>query len=410
MRIVADENIVALDTYSEFGELIRVPGRNISAADVRDADALIVRSITAVNKTLLAGSRVQFVATATSGTNHLDLDWLAAAGIGVADAAGCNADAVVEYVFASLCELICSGRFSLQDKTFAVIGAGHVGARLIRLLQRLGVSCVVCDPFVENACLMHRDSSAHVSGAGADADVAGSGDSGLRNSGLRDKPRDSELRIEQAGFEFCTLEQALRADIISIHTPLTYNGDHPTFHLINAERLAALKPGTLLINAARGEVVDNAALLLHLQANPGHLLTIFDVWEAEPTVSPALAALIDIATPHIAGYSIEAKRSASVANFQSFMAHFHLNSSAPLLKSERDSAGLVLPAGMNLKDIAAGNSRGAVQVAEAVCTAFRVMELSREFKNGVDQKEGAVLFDQMRKKLSLRHEYGLRYL
>jgi len=395
MRIVADENIVALDTYSEFGELIRLPGRKISAADVHDADALIVRSITAVNKTLLEGSRVQFVATATSGTNHLDLDWLSAAGIAVADAAGCNADAVVEYVFTSICELIRGGRFSLRDKTFAVIGAGHVGSRLIRLLQRLRVRCVVCDPFVESAYLMQADSGVR-------------SDSG---SGSGGNWRDSEFWMEQGGFEFCTLEEALATDIISIHTPLICTGDHPTFHLINAERLAALKPGALLINAARGEVVDNAALLLHLQSNPGQLLTIFDVWEAEPTVSPALAARIDIATPHIAGYSIEAKLSASVTNFQSFLKHFRLKHTAPPADSALDNRALVLPEGVSLKDIVAvDTSDRHMQMAEAVCSAFQVMNLSNEFKAGVGKKDGDVLFDELRKKLTLRQEYGLRYL
>jgi erythronate-4-phosphate dehydrogenase len=389
MRIVADENIVALDTYSAFGELIRLPGRRISAADVRDADALIVRSITPVNKTLLEGSKVQFVATATSGTNHLDLDWLSEAGIAVADAAGCNADAVVEYVFASICELVRSRGFSLRDKTFAVIGAGHVGGRLLRLLQRLGVRCIACDPFVESAYLMSRNSLDF----GADSSA------------------DFKSWIEQGGFRFCTLEEALTADIISIHTPLTYTGDHPTFHLINTERLSVLKPGTLLINAARGEIVDNAALLLHLQSNSGQLLTIFDVWEAEPTVSPALAALIDIATPHIAGYSIEAKLSASVTNFRSFLKHFHLTPAAPLPDFDLDDSALVLPEGLTLKDIVAADDHGRqMQVAEAVCTAFEVMDLSNAFRAGVGTKNGDALFDELRKKLTLRHEHGLRHL
>jgi erythronate-4-phosphate dehydrogenase len=400
MRIVADENIVALDTYSEFGELIKLPGRKISAADVRDADALIVRSITAVNQALLEGSRVQFVATATSGTNHLDLEWLAAAGITVTDAAGCNADAVVEYVFTSIGELIRGWRFSLRDKTFAVIGAGHVGGRLLRLLQRLGIRCIACDPYVENA---------HLRGQGAGAHCSASS-SGL-SLGL-----SSGSWMEQGGFKFGTLEEALSADIISIHTPLTYTGDHPTFHLINAERLAALKPGTLLINAARGEIVDNAALLLHLQSNPGRLLTIFDVWETEPTVSPDLAALVDIATPHIAGYSIEAKVSASVSNFHSFLKHFHLEdpahvgNSASVGKSNEDRIALVLPEGVSLKDIVADDPARQWQVAEAVCHAFQVMKLSDEFKSGVGKQDGDALFDGLRKKLTLRHEYGLRYL
>jgi erythronate-4-phosphate dehydrogenase len=362
MRIVADENIVALDTYSEFGELIKLPGRSISAADVRDADALIVRSITSVNKNLLDGSRVRFVASATSGTNHLDLDWLAAAGITVTDAAGCNADAVVEYVFTAVCELIRTGRLSLRDKTFAVIGAGHVGGRLLRLLQRLGVRCVACDPF------MNSDE-----------------------------------------FEFCTLEQALKADVISVHTPLTYTGDHPTFHLINAERIAMLKPGTVLINAARGEIVDNTALLLHLQAQPGTLLTVFDVWEAEPAVNPELLLLIDIATPHIAGYSVEAKLSASLTNFQSFVQHFKLTSSSRLPMPDRNDNALSLPPGLSLTHILSPDGSD-LQVAEALCAAFAVLDLSQEFKEGAGTKDGAALFDELRKKLTTRHEYGLRNL
>src|SRR5690606_19768215 len=290
MKIVADENIVAVaDYFRAHGELRLLPGRSISAADVRDADVLLVRSITPVNEALLAGSRVRFVATATSGTDHIDTDYLQRAQIGLASAGGSNANAVVEYCLAGMAELICRGVCTLRDRTVGVVGCGHVGSALDRRLTGLGLDCRVCDPILEARSLEARS----------------------RASG------------EYPDVSFCTLEQAMQADIISLHTPLTRDVEHATWHLFDQDRIDALAPGTLVIDAARGAVVDNVALQQRLAAR-NDLLTLWDVWENEPDISQALLREVTIGTPHIAGYSVEAKRNASEMNYQSFLQYFGL--------------------------------------------------------------------------------------
>lgn len=359
LKIVADENIVAVeDLYRQHGELLLLPGRQISAADVRDADVLLVRSITRVDRGLLEGSRVQFVATATSGTDHLDLKYLSAAGIGVAEAAGSNANAVVEYCLSGIAELICRGMFSLLGQRAAIIGFGHVGRGLYRRLRELGVDCVVCDPLVESS-----------------------------------EPED---------IQFCNLETALSASLISLHTPLSRIGEHPTWHLLNQERLDRLAPGTLLINAARGEVVDNAALLKRL-ARSNDLLTLWDVWENEPEISRDLLGLVSLGTPHIAGYSVEAKRSASQRNYEAFLQHFNFpaHSTSDAMAERRTMLKV------NLAEIhnRGGRDIDEVILAECLRAAFCVSAVDQRLRSA-DADNGAAVFDGIRKTLGARREFS----
>ena len=373
MKIVADENIVAVAEYFRAqGELVLLPGRSISAADVRDADALLVRSITPVNEALLAGSSVRFVATATSGTDHIDKDYLQQAQIGLASAGGSNANAVVEYCLAGMAELICRGVFSLQDKTVGIIGFGHVGSALYRRLTGLGLDCRVCDPFVE----------------------ASSGASG-----------------QYPDVSFCTLEQAMQASIISLHTPLTRHTEHATWHLFDQARIDALAPGTLFINAARGAVVDNAALQRRLAAR-NDLLTLWDVWENEPDISPALLREVTIGTPHIAGYSVEAKRNASEMNYQSFLQYFGLQDVAAGAASDNQSPRTQLRLPALHSDGSAGQearglkARGLEERAFAECVraAFDIAAIDTQLRRGASQGAGA--FDGIRRQMAGRREFS----
>ncbi|MES3006341.1 MAG: 4-phosphoerythronate dehydrogenase [Pseudomonadota bacterium] len=365
MKIVADENIVAVeDLFRQHGELRLLPGRRISAADVQDADVLLVRSITRVDRTLLEGSRVRFVATATSGTDHLDLNYLGAAGIVVADAAGCNANAVVEYCLSGIAELICRGEFSLQGQRAAIIGFGHVGKGLYHRLRELDVACQVCDPFVE-------------------------------------------AQRNYSDVHFCDLETALKAPIISLHTPLTRGGEHSTWHLLNEERLQRLAPGTLLINASRGEVVDNEALHRRLE-KLNDLLTLWDVWENEPDISRALLNLVNLGTPHIAGYSVEAKRSASERNYQAFMKFLESRCESDFkpvpsntdVKS-RTSLTVNLQA-ISLRDLPNPDER---IWAECVRAAFAVAAVDQRLRSATTSN-GAAVFDDIRKALNSRREFS----
>ncbi len=274
VKILVDENMpYARELFSRLGEVQAVPGRPIPLAALAGADALMVRSVTKVNEALLAGQGIKFVGTATAGTDHVDEAWLAQAGIGFSAAPGCNAIAVVEYVFSSLLMLAERDGFTLTERTVGIVGVGNVGRRLAERLETFGVRTLLCDP-----------------------PRADSGDEG----------------------DFRPLEELVReADILTFHTPLYKDGPYKTWHLADDALIRRLKPGTILINACRGPVVDNAALLARLKDNQP-LSVILDVWEPEPDLLTALLDRVDIGTPHIAGYTLEGKARGTTQVFEAF--------------------------------------------------------------------------------------------
>lgn len=358
MKIVADANIIHVQQlYQQYGELVLKSGRDISNDDLRDAQVLIVRSITAVNEALLIGSNIKLVLTATSGTDHLDLDYLRREGIAVQDAAGSNANAVVEYCLAALAELIVNCRFSLHQKRVGIVGFGHVGSRLYKALSILGIECVVCDPFVEK---MSAQSAAELP-------------------------------------TFCSLEEALSCEIISLHTPLTRGGDHDTYHLINRESLKLIHPGSLLINASRGAVVDGVALYERLR-DQKDLLCVLDVWENEPNISQGLLSFITIATPHIAGYSVEAKTSASVMNFASFQKHFDLETSASVTGSQESLIAIASPSALTK------GASNELQLAHCLRAGFALKKIDAQLR--ACGESTAISFDSIRKAMTGRREFS----
>ncbi|SFR48605.1 4-phosphoerythronate dehydrogenase [Marinobacter daqiaonensis] len=263
MHIVADENIPLLGAFVEgLGTVERANGRRLTRSQLMNADALLVRSVTSVNESLLAGTPVRFVGTATIGTDHVDIPWLERQGIAFASAPGCNASSVVQYVLGviSLYLRRCQ-REGFEGLTVGVVGAGNVGGALVGRLQALGARVRVSDP-----------------------------------------PRQSA----GAGLPFASLEQVLACDVVSLHTPLTTTGECPTHHLLNSDRLASLGPNQLLINSGRGAVIDNRALLARLGGTQSPTVAL-DVWEHEPEPLTELLDHCWLATPHIAGYSLEGK-------------------------------------------------------------------------------------------------------
>lgn len=273
MLIVADENIPLVDAFfAEFGEIRRLPGRQITRADVHDADVLLVRSVTKVDRDLLEGSAVRFVGTCTIGTDHLALDYFHQEGIQWSSAPGCNARGVVDYVLGSLLTLAEIEGADLNQRTYGVVGAGEVGGRLVNVLKGLGFNVLVCDP-----------------------------------------PRQAA-----EGGDYVSLEQIIeRCDVISLHTPLDKSAENATWHLLDQKRLNQLKHGTWLINASRGPVIDNNALREVLTRRED-LQAVLDVWEAEPQVDVELADLCVLATPHIAGYSLDGKQRGTAQIYQAF--------------------------------------------------------------------------------------------
>ncbi|WP_313108230.1 4-phosphoerythronate dehydrogenase PdxB [Pseudescherichia vulneris] len=276
MKILVDENMpYARELFSRLGEVKPVPGRPIPEGELADAQALMVRSVTKVNASLLSGTAVKFVGTATAGTDHVDQAWLGEAGIGFSAAPGCNAIAVVEYVFSALLMLAERDGFALKDRTVGIVGVGNVGSRLQARLEAWGVRTLLCDP-----------------------PRADRGDAG----------------------DFRPLEALVReADILTFHTPLFKEGPYKTLHLVDDALISALKPGAILINACRGRVVDNAALLTRLEAGQD-LSVVLDVWEPEPDLNVELLKRVDIGTPHIAGYTLEGKARGTTQVFEAFSA------------------------------------------------------------------------------------------
>jgi erythronate-4-phosphate dehydrogenase len=371
MKIVADENILPVKKkFAREIDWVDKPGREICAEDVRDADALLVRSVTRVDEALLAGSAVKFVGTATSGTDHLDMAWLKAQGITVVDAAGSNANAVAEYVLAVLAQLILDDDIPLWDMTIAVVGVGHVGSTLVRKLRGLGLHCIGCDP----------------------------------------------LQQTISDLTYVDLQQALQADVICLHTPLIMEGKNATWHMIGAEQLSQLKEGAVLINAGRGDVVDNTALLSHLQKHPQQRVAL-DVWANEPRPSAELMKHVYIATPHIAGYSVEAKVDASMIVTRELARHFALDelrlcvgAGGPLRVHDQQFEG---EPGSRLRH----EKNEARMFAGIVTRALDLRALSQRFEDiyqvasrSDNPMDGAEVFDRIRKEMLLRREFGATHI
>jgi len=261
LNLVVDENIVlAKEAFGSFGNLLLTNGRKISNELLRDADILIVRSITNVNKGLLTNTKVKFVGTATIGTDHIDTDYLLREGVEFSDAKGCNSNSVAEYVITALMRIAVENKFSIKNKTIGIVGVGNVGSRVVEFAEALGLKALKNDPPKERANI-------------------GSG--------------------------YSELDEILKADIVTLHVPLNLTGTDKTYYLLNENNLPDLKQGAILINTSRGPVIDNDALSNIIDKK--QLKVVLDVWEGEPLINTELLKKVKIGTPHIAGYSLEGK-------------------------------------------------------------------------------------------------------
>jgi erythronate-4-phosphate dehydrogenase len=353
MLVIADENMPhALDCFSQFGEVRRVAGRKISPETVRDADLLMVRSITKVGRELLEGSRVRFVGTATIGTDHIDQAWLAEAGIGFASAPGCNAESVAQWMAAALAWQAGRAGWRLADCSVGVVGAGNCGGRVARVARAMGMNVLLNDP-----PLARR-----------------TGDSAYR-----------------------PLEALMECDFLALHVPLTRSGDDPTWRLIDAGVLDRLKPGAVIVNACRGFVVDEAALCERLDR--GRLGgAILDAWEDEPSINPFMAKRALLGTPHIAGYSYDGKVNGSRMIAEAACEHFNMEC-APL------HLGMPEPTVASIRIDGAGREFESV-LTEAILTAYPIhrddADLRRRMRAGDAIGAG---FDALRKHYPLRREF-----
>ncbi|MFL0796603.1 MAG: 4-phosphoerythronate dehydrogenase [Cellvibrionaceae bacterium] len=346
MKIIADENIPLVEEYfGTLGQVVTLPGRTISAEDVRDADALIVRSVTQVNEALLSGSSVKFVGTCTIGIDHLDTQWLDSQIIAWASAPGCNANSVVEYIFSALAALNVDWR----QKRFGIIGCGNVGGALYRRLTALGLHCDIYDPLLDQ----------------------------------KKNPSLTELDV------------VLQNDIVCCHAPLTKTGDSPSFHLLNKDNLSQLKKNAVLINAGRGAVIDNNALLQLLDRR-ADLTVVLDVWEGEPKPLIPLLDKVQLATPHIAGYSFDGKEKGTEMIFQA------------LSQALENTGG-------SLKGAVGGDSLNDTRILpetlsteESILAAYDIREDDARMRKQLAGLHGHALaeqFDLLRKNYPVRREF-----
>ena len=349
MKLVVDENILLAEkAFSLFGEVKLVSGREISPETLNDADILITRSVTKVDEALLGKSPVKFVGSATIGTDHLDLKYLESRNIRFANAPGCNSYSVAEYVFAALLELADKYNFKLKDKSLGVVGAGNIGKKVIRFADALGMKILKNDPPLERAGI-------------------GSG--------------------------YSSLNEILSCDIITLHVPLNKGGKDNTVHLIGEQELSALNENSILINASRGPVVDNAALLDVLSRR--NLRTVFDVWENEPAPQKELVGKVDIATPHIAGYSYDGKLNGTKMVFEALNNFLRANYIFPFQnKSEK-------------KILNCSRFFAAEDVLRcAFRQAYKILNDDKNFRSIFrNEKEIGKKFDELRKNYHKREEF-----
>lgn len=310
MRVVVDSHIPYIQGLIEpHAEVLYLEPSDITRDAVKDADALIVRTRTRCDAALLDGSRVQFIGSATIGTDHIDLDYCAAHGITVRNAPGCNAPAVAQWVFCAIAAWMRQcGITATEGLTLGVVGVGHIGSIVARWGRELGFTMLLNDPPL--ACLQ-EDSS------------------------------------------FLPLEELQRrCDIITFHTPLTRDGEWPTWHLCDQRFLDGLSHCRLLLNAARGPIADNAALL------GWHGDIGLDCWENEPNISRELLEKALVATPHIAGYSREGKQRGTAMMLEALNEHFGWEIPVPTIASPATGAAQVTLAGIAASyDILADTAR-----------------------------------------------------
>lgn len=275
MKIVIDKHIPFIEgVFEPYATVEYVDGKMFSVDMVRDADVLVVRTRTRCDRALLDGSTVSMIATATIGMDHIDSDYCRSAAIKVVSAAGCNARAVRQYIAAVLFMMQDRG-CDLQGRTLGVVGVGNVGSQVVSLAKQLGMRVLCCDPF-------------------------------------------------KSGYEYISLDELLTgSDIVTIHTPLTADGEHPTIKMVNDDFFDKMRDESVFINASRGEVVDERALIAAIRSRKlAH--TVIDVWNNEPNINSELLDLLDIATPHIAGYSLQGKANATAMSVRAVAEHLGL--------------------------------------------------------------------------------------
>ncbi len=350
MKILADVNILfGKEAFGQFGEVSAVEGCDITRDRLKDIDVLLVRSVTPVNRDLLDGTSVKFVASATTGTDHVDLAYLRDSRRGFAHAPGSNANSVAEYVVAAL--LHCAGKrgTKLGGKTLGIVGVGDVGTRVLSLGRALGMRCLLNDPPKKAL-------------SGSDLYL----------------PLTSVLK---------------ESDVVTIHVPLTTEGPDATYRMVNAEFIASMKKGAFLVNTSRGDVLHEASLISDRKSLG---CVVLDVWNNEPEPAPETIAVCDLATPHIAGYSYDGKVRGTEMIYEAACAFFSQQRRwrPPLARDNYQSRQIVLNGEMDT-------------LAEAVLKAYPILKDDSLFRKIVllDSSRRGKYFGAVRSNYPKRLEF-----
>jgi len=349
MKIVADNKIPYLKGVLEpFANVEYYPGNEITATIVKDADALIIRTRTKCNANLLEGSNIKFIATATIGFDHIDIDYCKQKGIEWANAPGCNSVSVMQYIASALVNLSVEYNFEFSEKTIGIIGVGNVGTKVASLASLLGMKVLLNDP-----------------------------------------PRERREGKEK----FVSLSELQeKADIISFHVPLNKSGKDKTHHLFDDNFLKKIKKGTIIINSSRGEVVSSKVLKNALKENKIKA-AILDVWENEPHIDSELLNLVELGTPHIAGYSADGKAMGAAMSVQALNRFFKLglNNWFP--------ENIPLPPNKNIEINCQGLTSKEV-ISKAILSTYNIKKDDLMLRNSVKS------FEHQRNDYPLRREFN----
>ena len=356
LKIVADNAIPFVERFfSCIGELELIDGRRLTSDSLIDADVLVCRTVTKVNQQLLQNSVLRIVASPSSGIDHIDQTYLQQRSIECVSAPGSNARSVAEYILSALFVLADQQGSDLSQKTAGIIGCGNVGSLVRLFFQTIGIECLLYDPILKQDC---------------DADI------------------------------YCELADIQQCDIITLHVPLTGEGPFPTRGMLNADFFQTLADDVILVNTSRGDVIDEAALKNFLQRH-NRAAFVIDVWENEPAIDLALLTRASIATPHIAGYSMDGKLRAIQCVFEQVCEILGINSQYAELQE-------VFPPYDN-REIALSEVQSDIEAVElAVLASYDVRSdaatLRRILEENISERES--YFDELRNNYPIRREFS----
>jgi erythronate-4-phosphate dehydrogenase len=349
MKIIIDDKIPFIKGLLEpFAEVSYIKGSEICRKDLTDAEALIIRTRTICNKALLEGTNVKFIATATIGSDHIDSAWCSVNGIKWANAPGCNSGSVMQYIASAILTIAKKHKLDLSELTLGVIGVGNVGKKVVKMAESLGMRVLENDP-----------------------------------------PREM---IEGKG-SFSGLKKVLsQSDIVTVHVPLTFTGSYPTYHLADVHFFSLMKKKSFFINTSRGHVCDENALKKIMKS--GSLTgCVLDVWETEPNPDPVLMKSADIATPHIAGYSLDGKLNATVMAVRELCNFFKIDIMLPSFE--------ILPEPENsIIDISGCDKNVLKALYETISRTYPVSVDSENLKKNYER------FEEIRSDYWPRREFG----